>query len=271
MKAPRGTYVAYATSPGAVAVDGEENNSPFTLALSESIKQPGLTLEAVLKLTRSKVQTLTNGAQLPFDSSAITGEFYFVPVVAQTPAQTIEPQKLYQLDTAQEAYQAAGEDPDLLRIVADRFADTIWGALAIEKLKKLAPEKPVVETPPVVEKPAVVETPATVEPAPKKKVVIDDRKVEPPKKTKPVKPVVKKTVRVFVPPPKPKRKVVIIAPKPKRIVVAPRPVASVGLRCDSTAALQRGVLCKSNDGRICRVASVRFSKGGGRPVLMGCH
>jgi uncharacterized caspase-like protein len=265
VKAPRGTYVAYATSPGTVAVDGEANNSPFTLALSESIKQPGLTLEAVLKLTRAKVQTATNGAQLPFDSSAITGEFFFVPVVAQTPEPEAEPQKLFQLDTAQEAYQAAGDDPDLLRVVADKFAETIWGALAAEKLKKVVPEKPVVEKSPVVD------TPPVVKPEPTQKIVIQPPKVVPLKKVKAQKPVVKKIVRAIVPPPQPKRQVIVVAPKVKRVVVTPRPVATVSLRCDSTAALQRGVMCKSGDGRICRVASVRFGKGGGRPVLMGCR
>lgn len=267
VKAPRGTYVAYATAPGSVAVDGDGVNSPFTLALTESMRQPGLTLEAVLKLTRAKVETETKGAQLPFDSSAITGDFYFVPAVAvATPPSTDTP-KLFQLDTAQEAYQAAGEDPNLLRVVIDKFGDTVWGALAAEKLKRLPAAKPEIPTPEI----ATPEIEMPIVPTTKPKVIVE----HPPAKVKtlkPVKPAVKKATRVYVaPPPKPKRRIVIIN-KPPRVETPPRkPVVSIGLRCDSTAALQRGVMCKSNDGRICRVGSVRFGRGGGQPVLFGCH
>jgi hypothetical protein len=240
VKAPSGTYVAYATAPGAVANDGDSANSPFTLALTESMRQPGLTLEAVLKLTRAKVQTQTNGKQLPFDSSAITGDFYFVPVVATAP-----PQQTPQRDTAQDAYQAAGDDPDLLRVVVDKFGDTVWAALATEKLKHLAPP-------------------------PKPKTIVAE---PPPASLKPktqTKPVMKKAAKVYVAPPvKPKRRIVIIE-KP-RVVIQPKKAVTVGLRCDSTAALRQGTICKSNDGRICRVAAVRFGKGGGRPILMGCR
>lgn len=261
VKAPRGTYVAYATAPGAVAVDGDGGNSPFTLALAESMRQPGLTLEAVFKMTRAKVETETNGAQLPFDSSAITGDFYFVPAVAVATPPATEAPKVFQLDTAQEAYQAAGDDADLLRVVVDRFGDTVWGALAKEKLKRLPAAKPEVVTP-------EIKTPFV--PAMKPKVIVEQPSAKV-KTAKPKKPVVKKAARVFEAlPPKPKRKIVIIA-KP-RVAAPPRkPVVTVGLRCDSTAALQRGVMCKSNDGRICRVGAVRFGKGGGQPVLFGCR
>lgn len=77
VQAPSGTYVAYATAPGSIAADGDGKNSPFTKALAESIRQPNLTLERVFKRTREKVLASTAKKQLPFDSSAITGEFYF--------------------------------------------------------------------------------------------------------------------------------------------------------------------------------------------------
>jgi Caspase domain len=243
VKAPRGTYVAYATAPGAVANDGDAANSPFTLALTESMRQPGLTLEAVLKLTRAKVQTRTNGSQLPFDSSAITGDFYFVPVVATT-APPLVPQR----DTAQDAYQAAGDDPDLLRVVVDKFGDTVWAALATEKLKRLDPAEPKILAEP--------------------KIIVAEPPAPPKAKTKPA---LKKAAKVYIAPPavKPKRKIVIIE-KP-HIVIQSRKTVTIGLRCDSTAALRQGAICKSNDGRICRVAAVRFGKGGGKPILMGCR
>jgi uncharacterized caspase-like protein len=44
MKAPAGTLIAFATQPGSVAQDGAEHNSPFTKALAEAIRIPGLSL-----------------------------------------------------------------------------------------------------------------------------------------------------------------------------------------------------------------------------------
>ena len=63
--APKGTFIAYATSPKMVARDGIGRNSPFTAALAESIVQPGLRIEDVFKQTRARVLDLTGGQQLP--------------------------------------------------------------------------------------------------------------------------------------------------------------------------------------------------------------
>jgi Caspase domain len=271
VKAPRGTYVAYATSPGTVAADGDGENSPFTLALAESIKLPGLTLEAVLKQTRQKVQTLTNGAQLPYDNSAITGDFYFVPVVATTPTPVSPPS----IDPAQAAYEAAGNDAAMLRIVADSFATSVWGALARERLKTL--EIPAAtETPPV---PPAIEK---IEP-PKQAVVVSPpvakRKVQPsepvvrslPKKAKAYEPPVRKAVRIPAPPrekarPKPRVKLVVV-PKTRR-VERPRARAASYPRC-GFAFLKQGTWCTTGGNRICRVAFVSF-RGGGGQTLLGC-
>ena len=274
VKAPRGTYVAYATAPGTVAEDGDGANSPFTVALADSIRQKGLTLEAVLKRTRLKVQEATNGSQLPFDSSAITGEFYFVPVVAtETSAQPEVPIA----DPAQAAFLAAGEDADMLGVVADTFKDSVWGALAREKLKKFA--KPTAEAPAVesnVPAPAQTETDATPEPqppveviAPKVKPIV--KKVETPAVRKIEKP---KAVVKAVPKPR-----VVKQPKPKAVVTivrkpkpapAPKVIQAAKLpHCDS-GFLSKGSLCRRGSA-VCRVAAVSFRRGGGRPIIMGCH
>ena len=189
--------MAYATAPGTVAEDGDGANSPFTVALADSMKQQGLTLEAVLKRTRLKVQEATNGSQLPFDSSAITGDFYFVPVVAtETPPQTLLQPQTPLADPAQAAYLAAGDDADLLRVVATTFPNSIWGALAAERLKKTAvpevappvtaQEEPKVEEPAaaaVEDTPPVVKAPVTTRKAvskkPVAKVVAKPRVVKP--------------------------------------------------------------------------------------------
>ena len=75
--APKGTYIAYATAPGAVAADGIGNNSPYSVALASAIKKRGITIEQVFKQARKSVLESTNSKQVPWETSSITGNFYF--------------------------------------------------------------------------------------------------------------------------------------------------------------------------------------------------
>jgi uncharacterized caspase-like protein len=72
-----GTFVAYSTSPGDVALDGKGRNSPFTAALTKALKTPGRGLTAIMIDVRKDVLATTGGKQLPWDHSALTGDFYF--------------------------------------------------------------------------------------------------------------------------------------------------------------------------------------------------
>jgi hypothetical protein len=72
-----GTFIAYSTQPGNVALDGEGRNSPFTAALTRGVKLPDRNLTAVMIEVRKEVLAATGGKQLPWDHSALTGDFYF--------------------------------------------------------------------------------------------------------------------------------------------------------------------------------------------------
>ena len=73
-----GTFIAYATQPGNVALDGTGGNSPFTAALLKHMPLPGRNLPAVFIEVRKDVVATTNGQQVPWDHSALTSDFYFV-------------------------------------------------------------------------------------------------------------------------------------------------------------------------------------------------
>jgi hypothetical protein len=88
--APRGSYIAYATAPGQVALDGDKGNSPYASALATAIRTPGLTLEDTFKKARREVLAATADQQIPWDTSSITGSFYFAGA-APTPAVAIAP------------------------------------------------------------------------------------------------------------------------------------------------------------------------------------
>jgi hypothetical protein len=75
--APQGTLVAFSTAPGQAARDGEAgSNSPYSAALSEMLRQPGLRIEDVFKRVRQRVNQETNGEQTPWESSSLVGDFY---------------------------------------------------------------------------------------------------------------------------------------------------------------------------------------------------
>lgn len=79
MDAPKGSLIAYATAPGSVAADGIGRNGVYTKHLLEHMKTPCLTVEQVLKRTRIDVMNETEDKQVPWESSSLTGDFYFVP------------------------------------------------------------------------------------------------------------------------------------------------------------------------------------------------
>lgn len=79
MDAPQGSFIAYATAPGKTAADGDGENGLFTQELLKQINESGLDLEKVFKRVRANVFAKSGGAQMPWDSSSMTGDFYFNP------------------------------------------------------------------------------------------------------------------------------------------------------------------------------------------------
>lgn len=77
MKAPTGTFLAYATAPREVALDGEGGNSPFTKALAAMMVTQGMPIEQVFKEVRVAVLDATGGRQTPWDTSSLTTDFTF--------------------------------------------------------------------------------------------------------------------------------------------------------------------------------------------------
>ncbi|MCG6859207.1 MAG: caspase family protein [Salaquimonas sp.] len=68
-----GTLIAFATQPGNVALDGDNGNSPFTSALIKHIETPGEDIAVVLRKVRQDVIDETDGRQVPWGNSSLTG------------------------------------------------------------------------------------------------------------------------------------------------------------------------------------------------------
>ena len=91
-----GTFIAFATSPNRVALDGGSGtNSPFTAALIHHVETPGLTIADVMMRVRRDViaatEKMREGPQVPWDSSSLTAPFYFKRPVSSGPHQPAPP------------------------------------------------------------------------------------------------------------------------------------------------------------------------------------
>lgn len=85
--APTGTLIAYATSPGRVASDGQGRNGLYTSELLSQMRVTGIGVEEMLKRVRAGVRQQTSGQQVPWESSSLVGNFYFaVPTAPETSA-----------------------------------------------------------------------------------------------------------------------------------------------------------------------------------------
>jgi len=84
--APKGTLIAFATSPGKVALDGKGRNGVFTKHLLANIGVPGLKVEDVFKRVRIGVTEESQGQQVPWENTSLTGDFYFIAPTGEAAA-----------------------------------------------------------------------------------------------------------------------------------------------------------------------------------------
>lgn len=78
MDAPVGSIIAFATAPGAEASDGTAKNGLYTHYLLKYMSLPGLKVEDVFKRVRLAVRLETQGKQIPWESTSLEGDFYFI-------------------------------------------------------------------------------------------------------------------------------------------------------------------------------------------------
>jgi hypothetical protein len=77
--APPGSLLAYATAPGNVASDGEGVNGLYTEQLLRELGAPNAKIEDVFKRVRLAVRRRSNGLQIPWESTSLEEDFYFLP------------------------------------------------------------------------------------------------------------------------------------------------------------------------------------------------
>jgi uncharacterized caspase-like protein len=145
MDAPRGTLIAYATAPGSVAADGTGRNGIYTQNLLAHMATPGLPVEEVFKRVRNGVIRDTAEKQVPWESSSLTGSFYFA---APAPAAAAEAGPETAGGAAADATQAKSDllfwesvkdtnDPALYQAYLKQFPQGVFTEIAGFKLRAL--------------------------------------------------------------------------------------------------------------------------------------
>ncbi|HEV2560717.1 MAG TPA: caspase family protein [Rhizomicrobium sp.] len=75
--APKGTLIAYSTSPGEVAGDGVGRNGAYTEALLQHIDTPEVAVETMFKRVRNTLAATTRQKQTSWEHTSLSGEFFF--------------------------------------------------------------------------------------------------------------------------------------------------------------------------------------------------
>ena len=85
MEAARGSFIGFATAPGAEAADGNGRNGVYTEALLSSLAQPDTDIDKVFRRVTADVSRTTSGKQVPWVSHSLTGDFRFRSLAAAAP------------------------------------------------------------------------------------------------------------------------------------------------------------------------------------------
>ena len=107
-----GSFIAFSTQPGNVALDGTGRNSPFTTALLAHIGEAGQDIHAMMREVRSDVVAATGETQVPWENSSLVSEVFLAgdDTPGPAPEPVTEPRVQPQV-TAQYSY-VGGLDPN---------------------------------------------------------------------------------------------------------------------------------------------------------------
>ncbi|MBC9964302.1 caspase family protein [Ralstonia insidiosa] len=98
MDAPSRTILAYATAPGNVASDGAGTNGLYTENLLQEMVRPEARIEDVFKRTRLSVRLKSQGKQIPWESTSLEDDFFFLPPARTTQLTQDEQDALFKRD-----------------------------------------------------------------------------------------------------------------------------------------------------------------------------
>jgi hypothetical protein len=143
INAPSGTLIAYATAPGSIASDGDARNGLYTQELLNNMRTPGLSIEEVFKRARIAVKDKTSGKQIPWESSSLVGDFYFIKPnnagnSTRPDTTTVDPAKI-ELSYWESIKNST--DAEDFRSYLDKYPNGTFANLARNRLNSLSKSK----------------------------------------------------------------------------------------------------------------------------------
>ena len=128
-----GTLISFSTQPGNVALDGSGRNSPFADALVKQLSTSTEDLSGILISVRNDVRGATQGQQVPWEHSALTGRFYFTQTASLGVGFSAT------LSEAGQTWAAIKETSRraVLEAFIKQFDGTVYAEMARERLEQL--------------------------------------------------------------------------------------------------------------------------------------
>ena len=148
LDAPPGTLLANATAPGNTAGDGSGAHGLYTGHLLQEMQVPGAAVEDVFKRVRLAVRRASEGAQIPWESTSLEGDFAFVGDASRDLARE---QREFEADLAAWNVLRATNTPEPLEAFIRQRPSGKFAELAQHRLDLLLRErgeKPVDAAPP---------------------------------------------------------------------------------------------------------------------------
>jgi hypothetical protein len=139
-----GTLIGFSTQPGNVAVDGGGRNSPYAGALLRHIEVPGTDVSGVLIAVRNDVLKATDGRQVPWEHTSLTGQVY-LKIAPSSTTVAVRPPVTRPGDYDREmelSYWSSVKDsksPALIQSYLDRYPGGNFANLARAMIKELTP------------------------------------------------------------------------------------------------------------------------------------
>jgi uncharacterized caspase-like protein len=137
LDAPAGTFLAYATSPGNVASDGAGANGLYTENLLREMRVPEAKIEDVFKRVRLGVRRTSNGAQVPWESTSLEDDFWFIPPKELKRLSDAEVEREFKEERAAWEKADAAADAALLEAYLKRYPSGRYSEVAQANLDAL--------------------------------------------------------------------------------------------------------------------------------------
>jgi uncharacterized caspase-like protein len=135
--APPGSLLAYATSPGNTAADGDGANGLYTENLLRELLVPEAKIEDVFKRVRLNVRRKSAGQQIPWESTSLEDDFYFLPPAQVKTLSEQELDKLFNEELAIWEQVKGAREPGPLEEFLRRFPSGPFSELAQLQLETL--------------------------------------------------------------------------------------------------------------------------------------